>query len=224
MFPFVVFFYHWGMFCLQKICPNRMVALGCTLLFISSPACAEGKSLWQGFVDFFSPTSEVEGDGPLYDELRELDRKLNRVEGKYARERRPMHKSRYKKELDELKQERENLVKRIEDEKAGQASSSSVKSASSVARGAGSSSIDGRSSVASSSSSVAGPSSSEIAESSSAKQDSSATPVAMIAQMKEMLCRPDTVYVRDTVVVHDTLFVMLAPKPESAVPADTSKK
>lgn len=45
----------------------------------------------------------------------------------------------------------------------------------------------------------------------------------MIEQMKEMLCKPDTVYVRDTVVVHDTLYVMLAPKPESA-PAEPPKK
>ena len=37
-----------------------------------------------------------------------------------------------------------------------------------------------------------------------------------------MLCKPDTVYVRDTVVVHDTLFVMLAPRPESAPKADSS--
>lgn len=207
----------------RESCLKQVAAVGCALLVCSSSASAEGKSLWQSFVDFFSPTSEVEGDGPLYDELRELDRKINRVEGKYARERRPMQKDRYKKEIKQLREEREVLLKKIETEKAGHISSSSVKSSSSVAKVACSSSVAVSSSVANSSSSVVASSSSEIVESSSAKPDSSAASVAMIAQMKEMLCKPDTVYVRDTVVVHDTLYVMLAPKPESA-PTDASKK
>lgn len=207
----------------RESCLKQVAAVGCALLVCSSSASAEGKSLWQSFVDFFSPTSEVEGDGPLYDELRELDRKINRVEGKYARERRPMQKDRYKKEIKQLREEREVLLKKIETEKAGHISSSSVKSSSSVAKVASSSSVAVSSSVVSSSSSVVASSSSEIVESSSAKSDSSAASVAMIAQMKEMLCKPDTVYVRDTVVVHDTLYVMLAPKPESA-PAEPPKK
>ena len=207
----------------RESCLKQVAAVGCALLVSSSSASAEGKSLWQSFVDFFSPTSEVEGDGPLYDELRELDRKINRVEGKYARERRPMQKDRYKKELKQLHEEREALLKKIEAGKTAGTSSSSVKSSSSAAKVASSSSVAVSSSVASSSSSVVASSSSEIVESSSAKSDSSAASVAMIEQMKEMLCKPDTVYVRDTVVVHDTLYVMLAPKPESA-PAEPPKK
>ena len=207
----------------RESCLKQVAAVGCALLVCSSSASAEGKSLWQSFVDFFSPTSEVEGDGPLYDELRELDRKINRVEGKYARERRPMQKDRYKKELKQLHEEREALLKKIEAGKTAGTSSSSVVASSSAAKVASSSSVAVSSSVASSSSSVVASSSSEIVESSSAKSDSSATSVAMIEQMKEMLCKPDTVYVRDTVVVHDTLYVMLAPKPESA-PAEPPKK
>ena len=178
---------------------SRSVAVG-SALFIAVPLIhAEEKSMWTKFVEFFSPSSTVEGEGPLYDELRELDRKINRVEGKYARERRPMNKDRYKKELAQLKQEREILLKKIEEEE-------SKKSAVSSAAVASSSSVVAVSSAQQSSSSVA---------SSSAVADSSAV----------VACRPDTVYVRDTVVVHDTLFVMLAPKPEPApAPADTSKK
>ena len=93
---------------------SRSVAVGCAL-FIAVPLIhAEEKSMWTKFVEFFSPSSSVEGEGPLYDELRELDRKINRVEGKYARERRPMNKDRYKKELVQLKQDREALLKKIE--------------------------------------------------------------------------------------------------------------
>ena len=173
-------------------------------MFIVAPQIhAEEKSMWTKFVEFFSPSSTVEGEGPLYDELRELDRKINRVEGKYARERRPMNKDRYKKELAQLKQERETLLKKIEAEEKNKGKSSSVVALSSSA-------------VAKSSSSLAISSSSIAAPSSGA--DAAETDFVAVA-----VCKPDTVFVRDTVVIHDTLFVMLAPKPE-AVPADSSKK
>ena len=113
----------------------------------ASTVCAEESSLWQKFVDFFSPTSEVKGDGPLYDELRELDRKINRVEGKYARERRPLTKDRYKKELKNLYAERESLLKKIEAEKGKTVGVSSSLAQSSAA-------VSSSSVIASSSSSV----------------------------------------------------------------------
>ena len=165
----------------------------CFVLLISV-GYAEEKSMWTKFVEFFSPSSTVKGEGPLYDQVRELDRKINRVEGKYARERRPMTKDRYKKELIQLREEREALMKKIEAEEKSKGKSSATQSSSAVAKS--SSSVK----VASSSSSVA-----------------SSASVAVTVES----CKPDTVYVRDTVVVHDTLYVMLAPKPESA---DTSKK
>lgn len=186
-----------GMF-MKSLMSCHIGVVACLVLLVST-VNAEEKSMWTKFVEFFSPSSSVEGEGPLYDQVRELDRKINRVEGKYARERRPMNKDRYKKELAQLKQEREILLKKIEEEE-------SKKSAVSSAAVASSSSVVAVSSAQQSSSSVA---------SSSAVADSSAV----------VACRPDTVYVRDTVVVHDTLFVMLAPKPEPApAPADTSKK
>lgn len=173
------------------------VAFAVGLVLLVSAGYAEEKSMWTKFVEFFSPSSTVEGEGPLYDQVRELDRKINRVEGKYARERRPMNKERYKKELIQLREEREALMKKIEAEEKNKGKSSSA--------------------VAKSSSSVKAVSSSSQAVSSAA-QSSSSVEVAGDAA----ICKPDTVYVRDTVVVHDTLFVMLAPKPEPAPQADSS--
>ena len=170
--------------------------IACAAVALVSVGYAEEKSMWTKYVEFFSPSSSVEGDGPLYDQVRELDRKINRVEGKYARERRPMNKDRYKKELIQLREERETLMKQIEAEEKNKGKSSAV-AKSSFSEKAASSSSQAVSSAAQSSSSVE----------------------AVVAAV----CKPDTVYVRDTVVVHDTLYVMLAPKPEPA-PADASKK
>ena len=170
--------------------------IACAAVVLVSAGYAEEKSMWTKFVEFFSPSSTVEGDGPLYDQVRELDRKINRVEGKYARERRPMNKERYKKELIQLREEREALMKKIEAEEKNKGKSSAV---------------------AKSSSSVKTVSSSSQAVSSVVQSSSSAEAAAVAAT-----CKPDTVYVRDTVVVHDTLYVMLAPKPEPAPQADSS--
>ena len=171
--------------------------IACAAVVLVSAGYAGEKSMWTKFVEFFSPTSEVEGDGPLYDELRALDRKINRVEGKYARERRPMTKERYKKELIQLREDREKLVKKIEAEENNKG-----KSSSSIAKSSSSKKV----------------SSSSVASSSSQAVSSSSAEVAVAVEG----CKPDTVYVRDTVVVHDTLYVMLAPKPEPAPQADSS--
>lgn len=98
-----------------------------TLLFCSS-VNAEEKSLWGKFVDFFSPSSSVTGEGPEYDELRSIDEKINKLEGQYSRERRPNNKSRIKKELETLREKRGALAKQIEEKEklAAQKSSSSA--------------------------------------------------------------------------------------------------
>ena len=90
----------------------------CTLLTTSlialglvSLSHAEEKSLWQKF--FFSPTPTVEGEGPEYDKLREMDKKINTLEGKYSRERRPNNKAIIRKEIDKLREERENLAEQL---------------------------------------------------------------------------------------------------------------
>lgn len=118
---------------------TRLLTIASPLLlvifFAFTDSQAEEKSMWQKFVDFFAPTPEFEGEGPLYDELRELNNKINRTEGKYSRERRPGNKTRLRKELDKLKSERESLIEKIkEEEKNGpkSAMSSSNVSSSSV--------------------------------------------------------------------------------------------
>lgn len=194
---------------------KKMIA--CVAAALISAGYAGEKTTWQKFVDFFSPSSEVEGEGPLYDQLRELDRRINRVEGKYARERRPMNKERYKKELVQLREEREALMKKIEAEEKNKGNSSAVAKSSSSVK-AVSSSSQAVSSTAQSSSSAKAAVSSTVAESSSGAE------IALADSTAVAVCKPDTVYVRDTVVIHDTLFVMLAPKPELAAPADSSKK
>jgi len=96
-------------------------SLGILLLAIvagSTTLHAEEKSMWQKFKDFFSPVPTVEGEGPEYDELRALDQEINKLEGKYSRERRPNNKQRIKKELDQLKSKREALAQKIKAKEA----------------------------------------------------------------------------------------------------------
>ena len=90
-----------------------------TAFCASQSAAKEEKSLWQRFVDWFKPAPSLEGEGPLYDELRELETQIDRIEGRYSRERRPGNKTRLKKEMEDLKTKREKLIDRIrEEEKA----------------------------------------------------------------------------------------------------------
>lgn len=103
---------------------KRFLAISIPLIVLATAATtsAEEKSMWQKFVNFFSPSPTLEGEGPLYDQLKELDSKITKTEGKYSRERRPGNKARLKKELEELREQRNKLVEKI---KAGEALSSS---------------------------------------------------------------------------------------------------
>ena len=103
---------------------KRLLAISIPLIVLTTTAnsLAEEKSMWQKFVDFFNPSPTLEGEGPLYDQLKELDSKITKTEGKYSRERRPGNKARLKKELEELREQRNKLVERI---KAGETGSSS---------------------------------------------------------------------------------------------------
>ncbi len=83
------------------------------VLGIASLSHAEEKSLWQKFKDFFSPMPTVEGEGPEYDKLRDLNKRINTLEGKYSRERRPNNKANIKKEIDALKAERDALEEEL---------------------------------------------------------------------------------------------------------------
>lgn len=162
-------------------------------LFIALALCAttalhaeEEKSLWQRFVDWFKPAPTLEGEGPLYDELRELDNQIDRTEGRYSRERRPGNKTRLKKELEDLRTKREKLVERIREEEKAKKNQPAVAAPATV------------------------------------PASSAATPASSAANVTEA-CAHDTVFVRDTVVVHDTLYVIVAGKPgEQQAPAAQS--
>ena len=84
-------------------------------LIAATTSSAEERSLWQKFKDFFSPNPTVVGEGPEYDELRELDKKIGKLEGKYSRERRANNKKYIREEIDKLKLRREKLAKQIEE-------------------------------------------------------------------------------------------------------------
>ena len=101
-------------------------------LIAATTSSAEERSLWQKFKDFFSPSPTVVGEGPEYDELREIDKKIGKLEGKYSRERRANNKKYIREEIDKLKLQREKLVKQIEEkEKAQKDVKSSVAASSS---------------------------------------------------------------------------------------------
>ena len=114
----------------SKKIPGLFIVVALVALCATSSFAEEEKSLWQKFVDWFKPAPSLEGEGPLYDELRELENQIDRTEGRYSRERRPGNKTRLKKELEDLKTRRDNLVEKIraeeEAKKNAPASSSAV--------------------------------------------------------------------------------------------------
>lgn len=114
---------------------SRVLVTALLTLALISAANAEEKSMWQKFKDFFSPVPTVVGEGPEYDELRDLDQQINKLEGKYSRERRANNKKNIRKQIDELKLKRENLAKKIEaQEKAEKEKQKNAKSSAAVAQ------------------------------------------------------------------------------------------
>ena len=166
-----------------------------TAFCASQSAAEEEKSLWQRFVDWFKPAPSLEGEGPLYDELRELETQIDRIEGRYSRERRPGNKTRLKKEMEDLKTKREKLIDRIREEEKAKKN----------AQGATESSAT----TPASSASNAPTSSTPLTDASTSS-----------ASLSQAVCAHDTVFVRDTVIVHDTLYVIVSGKPgEQQAPA-----
>ena len=166
-----------------------------TAFCASQSAAEEEKSLWQRFVDWFKPAPSLEGEGPLYDELRELETQIDRIEGRYSRERRPGNKTRLKKEMEDLKTKREKLIDRIREEEKAKKN----------AQGATESSA----ATPASSANNAPTSSTPLTDASTSS-----------ASLSQAVCAHDTVFVHDTVVVHDTLYVIVSGKPtEQQAPA-----
>ena len=195
-----------------------VVALVC--LVSTNIAWSEGGSK-RGFLDsfanFFTPSGSVQGEGPVYDELKGVESQIDKIEVQYSRERRPGNKTRYRKQLDSLRNVRDSLITVIEK----MPTSSTVSAISSSANVAQSSAAL---SNATQSSSSAAQSYSSLAISSSA-----VVPAPVSNGSANVVCARDTVFVhdtlvvRDTVVIHDTLYVVLANKPETTPKAAPSK-
>lgn len=101
--------------------PAFLCTVAATVFTLATGVQAEEKSMWQKFKDFFSPVPTVVGEGPEYDELRDLDQQINKLEGRYSRERRANNKRNIRKQIDELKLKRENLAKKIEEKEKAEA-------------------------------------------------------------------------------------------------------
>ena len=159
----------------------------------------EKRGFFDSFANFFTPSGSVKGEGPIFDELKGVESQIDKIEVQYSRERRPGNKTRYRKQLDSLRNVRDSLITVIEKMPSG------VKVAQSSAA---------LSSAAQSSSSASKPISSAAVPASSA---------ANVVCSRDTVFVHDTLVVRDTVVVHDTLYVVLANKPEAASKASPNK-
>ena len=191
---------------LKSIC-GAFVALFC--LGSLNDANAEERSMWQRFANFFTPTGSVKGEGPIFDELRGVESQIDKIEVQYSRERRPGNKTRYRKQLDSLRNVRDSLITVIEKMPTSSAAVSTSSSAKVVPSNVSSSS------VAKSVPNVAQSSAGAVLSSSSALP-SAVSSAANIACVHDTVFVHDTLVVRDTVVIHDTLYVVLANKPKAA--------
>ena len=206
---------------LKSIC-GAFVALFC--LGSLNDANAEERSMWQRFANFFTPTGSVKGEGPIYDELKGVETQIDKIEVQYSRERRPGNKTRYRKQLDSLRNVRDSLITVIEKMPASGASVAVV-SSSSAAKAV-------LNVVLSSSDAISNTANSNVAQSSSSTNAVAPTPAivavpasssANAACVHDTVFVHDTLVVRDTVVIHDTLYVVLANKPGTA-PSNNAKK
>ena len=201
-------------FKLKSVC-GAFVAVFC--LGCLSNVNAEERSFLQRFANFFTPSGSVKGEGPVFDELRGVESQIDKVETQYSRERRPGNKTRYRKQLDSLRNVRDSLITVIEKMPA---SSATVASSSSAKVAKSAPSKVSSSSVANSVPNVAQSSAGAVLSSSSALpsavSSSAQLSSASVACVRDTVFVHDTLVVRDTVVIHDTLYVVLANKPKTA--------
>ena len=201
---------------LKSVCGAFVVlfCLGCL-----NNVSAEERSFLQRFANFFTPSGSVKGEGPVFDELRGVESQIDKVEVQYSRERRPGNKTRYRKQLDSLRNVRDSLITVIEKmptSSAAVATSSNAKVEKTVLSNVAQSSAGA---AQSSSSVLPGAVSSSVVLSSSAAVPAVAMAVsssANVACVHDTVFVHDTLVVRDTVVIHDTLYVVLANKPKAA--------
>jgi len=181
------------------------------VFFVSlSVAWGEGETkrgFFDSFTNFFTPTGSIKGEGPVFDELKGVETQIDKIEVQYSRERRPGNKTRYRKQLDSLRNVRDSLIVVI-----GKISSGSV-------------AVNSSASVSSSAAKLAvlqSVSTTAVAMSSVANAVP-ASSSANVACVHDTVFVHDTLVVRDTVVIHDTLYVVLANKPETPAPKEKKK-
>jgi hypothetical protein len=186
-----------------------VVALVC--LVSTNIAWSEGGSkrgFFDSFVNFFTPRGSVQGEGPIFDELKGVETQIDKIEVQYSRERRPGNKTRYRKQLDSLRNVRDSLITVIEKMPSGVNVAQSSAALSSAAQSSSSVLLN-----------TAGSSASKPISSAAVPASSAANVVCS----RDTVFVHDTLVVRDTVVIHDTLYVVLANKPEATPKASPSK-
>jgi hypothetical protein len=186
-----------------------VVALVC--LVSTNIAWSEGGSkrgFFDSFVNFFTPSGSVQGEGPIFDELKGVETQIDKIEVQYSRERRPGNKTRYRKQLDSLRNVRDSLITVIEKMPSGVNVAQSSAALSSAAQSSSSVLLN-----------TAGSSASKPISSAAVPASSAANVVCS----RDTVFVHDTLVVRDTVVIHDTLYVVLANKPEATPKASPSK-
>lgn len=223
--------------CIRFVATIATVAL--PLFLAQNLHAEEEKSMWQKFVDWFKPAPSLEGEGPLYDELREMETKIDRLEGRYSRERRPGNKTRLKKELEDLRTQRDKLVAKIRaEEKAKKTTNVSAAAKSSSSAANTSSAAMSPASSTKTETDVAPfalPANENANDSAATSAEKSATPdtvktepdsAAVKAAVNTILaaiqCKPETVYVHDTIMLHDTLYVIVADPAKQQPTADST--
>jgi len=189
---------------LKSIC-GAFVALFC--LGCLNSANAEERTFLQRFANFFTPSGSIKGEGPIFDELKGVESQIDKIEVQYTRERRAGNKTRYRKQLDSLRNVRDSLITVIEKMPSGSVAATSSSSVSSSAA-----------KVA-----VSQPVSAAVPALSSAANVLPASSSANVACVHDTIFVHDTLVVRDTVVIHDTLYVVLANKPEAPAPKENKK-
>ena len=186
-----------------------VVALVC--LVSTNIAWSEGGSkrgFFDSFVNFFTPSGSVQGEGPIFDELKGVETQIDKIEVQYSRERRPGNKTRYRKQLDSLRNVRDSLITVIEKMPSGVNVAQSSAALSSAAQSSSSALLN-----------TAGSSASKPISSAAVPASSAANVVCS----RDTVFVHDTLVVRDTVVIHDTLYVVLANKPDATPKASPSK-
>jgi hypothetical protein len=74
----------------------------------------EKRGFFDSFTNFFTPTGSIKGEGPVFNELKGVETQIDKIEVQYSRERRPGNKTRYRKQLDSLRNVRDSLISVIE--------------------------------------------------------------------------------------------------------------